>query len=269
MSIGAPPVAEPVAAPGRSRRPRRRRRARAAAAADEREARRAAIRRAIESLAVPRRAIVRGAAAVRRLHGADRPQPAGRLSRDVPRLVRDLVLVPEHAAAGGAADADGAGDGAAAAPRAGRARRRGRDGAGRPGRRGGRRLTSTRRCRSRSAMLVDGRAGRRRLAGAGAGALRASAASTRPSARCCSTTSRSRCSTTWSRGRCAIPASLNKPSTLPIGDDNMLGNAARASTSTGAWPGGSARAFCSGSSWSGRRSASPRAWWAATCARRC
>ena len=99
-----------------------------------------------------------GAAPLRDLHRAHRAQPARGLLPDVPRLVRDLVLVPEHAAARGAADADGAGDGAAAAARAGRDRRRGRDGDGRArgGGRGGRPAPATARWRSRAAMLLAG-----------------------------------------------------------------------------------------------------------------
>ena len=58
VSIGAPPVSEPVAAPGPVSAPLGGAGARSpAAAAEEREARRAAIRRAIESIAVPGAAI--------------------------------------------------------------------------------------------------------------------------------------------------------------------------------------------------------------------
>ena len=58
VSIGAPPVSEPVAAPGPVSAPVGGAGARApAASAEEREARRAAIRRAIESIAVPGAAI--------------------------------------------------------------------------------------------------------------------------------------------------------------------------------------------------------------------
>ena len=58
MSIGAPPVSEPVAAPGPVPAPLGGAGARApSATAEEREARRAAIRRAIESIAVPGAAI--------------------------------------------------------------------------------------------------------------------------------------------------------------------------------------------------------------------
>ena len=83
---------------------------------------------------LPAAAIAAVAGAVRRVRGAGRGQPAGGLRRDVPGGVRHLVLVPEHAAAGGAADADGPVHGAARAPGAGRDRRRGGAGAGRAGR---------------------------------------------------------------------------------------------------------------------------------------
>ena len=196
MSVGAasaPSRSRPPAAPTPAQpRPSRR------------QARRAAIRRAIESVAVPGVAIVAALVLFGRVHGAHRAQPAGRLPGDVPRLVRHLVLVPEHAAARRAADADGAGDGAAAPPRAGRARRRGRDGAGRSGGRGGRPVH----LHTPFSVKVGDAGGRARSSAAAGWRSPArcapTAASTRPSARCCSTTSRSRCSTTWSRGRCAI-----------------------------------------------------------------
>src|SRR6185369_2076592 len=57
VSIGAPPVSEPVAAPGPVSAPHGGVGARVPATGEEREARRAAIRRAIESIAVPGAAI--------------------------------------------------------------------------------------------------------------------------------------------------------------------------------------------------------------------
>ena len=65
------------------------------------------------------------------------------------------------------------------------------------------------------------------------------------------------------------PASLNKPSTLPIGDDNMLGTLPGLDVHWGLALGPGRVPACSGSSCSGPRLASPRAWSAATSAPRC
>ena len=194
--------------------------------------------------------------------------PLAVYQRDVPRLVRDLVLVPEHAAAGGAADADGAGDRAAAAPRPGGAGRRGGDGAGRAGGGGGggahphADVGEGRRCWS-SGALVGG------LWMAIAGALRAYRGVNETISTLLLNYIAIALLNHLVEGPLRDPASLNKPSTLPIGDDNMLGKLPGPGRALGARPGASARACSSGSSCSGRRSASPRAWWAATSARRC
>ena len=121
----------------------------------------------------------------------------------------------EHAAARGAADADGAVHRAAGAARAGRHRRRRRAGAGRPRRRGGRRCSMLG-APPVPAMLLHGAGGdarRRRCGSARRRAARTTAASTKPSRSLLLTYIAIALINHLVEGPLRDPASLNKPST--------------------------------------------------------
>ena len=268
MSIGAPPVSEPVAAPGPVSAPVGGAGARApAASAEEREARRAAIRRAIESIAVPGAAICaalllfgifmaltgRNPLAVYRemFRGSfgtwfsfqntlqrAAPLMLTALATALPLRLGLVVLGGEGAMVLGGLAARG---GRHSLPRAdvdqgGDARR--------------------------------GRAGRRRLAGGGRRAARLPRRQ-RDHQHAAAQLHRDRAAQPPGRG--AAARSREPEQAFDVADRrrqharHAAGPRRPLGAGVGAW-----RVPCfPGSSWSGPRSASPRGWWAATSARRC
>ena len=267
VSIGAPPVSEPVAAPaGLGARGGAGARA-PAAAAEARDARRAAIRRAIESIAVPGAAICaalllfgvfmaltgRNPLAVYRemFRGSfgtwfsfqntlqrAAPLMLTALATALPLRLGLVVLGGEGAMVlGGLAAA------AVATHFHAPMSMQGGD-AGR------------------------GRAGRRRLDGARRRAARVPRRE-RDHQHAAAQLHRDRAAQSPGRGAAARSGEPEQAFDAADRRRQHARHAARASTSTGDWRGGSARACSSGSSCSGPRSASPRAWWGATSARRC